>query len=863
MAGRKNMTIYQMDVKTTFLNGKLKEEVYVCQSGGFVDPDHLTYVYRLKKALYGLKHALSVYDPLSRFLLDTTNFQGLQVSQNPRGIFINQSKFALEILMKFGMDSCDPVDTPMVDRIKLDEDLLGTPVDQTRFVILWMRSQLLDYGFAFNKIPMYCGNRSAIALCCNNVQHSRSKHIDIQHHFIPEQVEKGVVELYFVTTDYQLTDIFTKALPRARCQLDEKWFNLHKDLLRYALDITPTNDNNPFVAPPSSDTVIDYVNTLGYPARSGMKNLATALRRKKKTDLLLISNVRFTKLIIHHLRTEHNIHPRIGLPLHYSHNENVLNTLRTWQGKGRRATESSKATKVTKPKAAKVTKLADDQAPKKRKLLKETPDDLLLAKRSKASVSIEEPAHDDEEASLQRALELSLKEQGERTQGPARPVVLREPDFEKFQPLPEVQGKGKEKVVKEQADHDLLTLQTPKKKSPIEQFIFQRCPSMPTKSSTHIESPSMDAELNLTDNETKSYEEASKINARNQEEGQARPNPGVQDEGQVGPNPGISDALIQQKPEQIDEEFTTTAYPNVQENLKLPTEDQEEEPRKTNAETEVQSMVSVPIHRDTSLVLLMTTPIIDLTTMQSDSPLPTSTTTTLIIITTSLLPPPQLQQSTTDPILVSQSVDEIFTDAVDWAMQAPLRVRFRDLPTVDMKEIHQQRMFEDDSYNAHTIYNDLYEALQKSLELDYSNQRLANQEEARKKRQKRRDVPRTPPGSPPLQPPPPPPPAGAFSAPGTSGASGSSQFPLPPPPPSTGTFGSTQQQGNKAPTGVFGTYELSPNDSLMQDDSIPKEQVHLSDDEDSETDHQSKADSRKDWWKPLPEEERLVTPEPT
>ncbi|GJW68681.1 retrovirus-related pol polyprotein from transposon TNT 1-94 [Tanacetum coccineum] len=264
-------------------------------------------------------------------------FLGLQVSQNPGGIFINQSKFALEILKKFGMDSCDPVDTPMVDRLKLDEDPLGILVDQTRFrsmvgslmyltasrpdlvfvvcmcaryqasptkkhlealkrvfrylrgtinwglwyskdtameltayadadhtgcqdtrrstsgsaqffrdklvswsskkqkstaistteaeyiamsgccaQILWMRSQLTDYDFFFNKIPLYCDNRIAIALCCNNVQHSRSKHIDIQHHFIREQVEKGVVEFYFVTTDYQLADIFTKALPRER-----------------------------------------------------------------------------------------------------------------------------------------------------------------------------------------------------------------------------------------------------------------------------------------------------------------------------------------------------------------------------------------------------------------------------------------------------------------------------------------------------------------------------------------------------------------------------------------------------------------------------------------------------------------------
>ncbi|GKE14508.1 hypothetical protein Tco_1422085 [Tanacetum coccineum] len=80
--------------------------------------------------------------------------------------------------------------------------------------ILWMRSQLTDYGFTYKHIPLYCDNKSDIALCCNNVQHSQSKHIDIRYHFIREQVEKGVVELYFVRTEYQLEDIFTKALPR-------------------------------------------------------------------------------------------------------------------------------------------------------------------------------------------------------------------------------------------------------------------------------------------------------------------------------------------------------------------------------------------------------------------------------------------------------------------------------------------------------------------------------------------------------------------------------------------------------------------------------------------------------------------------
>ncbi|GKF28485.1 hypothetical protein Tco_0094827, partial [Tanacetum coccineum] len=119
------------------------------------------------------------------------------------------------------------------------------------------------------------------------------------------------------------------------------------------------------------------------------------------------------------------------------------------------------------------------------------------------------------------------------------------------------------------------------------------------------------------------------------------------------------------------------------------------------------------------------------------------------------------------------------------------------------------------------------------------------------------------------------------------GALGSSQLPPPPlPPPSTGTSGSVQQQGSKAPSlsktaasasqsmtwttsdtqyesaDIPEAQELSPTDYLMHDDSIPEERVHLSDDEDSKNDHQPKADSRKDWWKPLPEEERPVTPEP-
>ncbi|GJW01301.1 retrovirus-related pol polyprotein from transposon TNT 1-94 [Tanacetum coccineum] len=145
-----------------------------------------------------------------------------------KDIFINQSKYAYEIVKKYGLVTIDSVDTPMVKKNKLDEDLQGKQVDATLYhgmigSLMYLTSSrpdliyaLTDYGFQFNKIPLYYDNKSVIALCCNNVQHSRAKHIDVRYHFIMEQVENGIVELYFVRTEYQLVDIFTKHLPRDR-----------------------------------------------------------------------------------------------------------------------------------------------------------------------------------------------------------------------------------------------------------------------------------------------------------------------------------------------------------------------------------------------------------------------------------------------------------------------------------------------------------------------------------------------------------------------------------------------------------------------------------------------------------------------
>nr|GEV30351.1 hypothetical protein [Tanacetum cinerariifolium] len=320
-AARKKMTIYQMDVKIAFLNGELKEEVYVSQPLGFVDPYHPTLFYRLKKALYGLKQAPQAwYDTLSQFLLDNkfskgaddltlfaqktgkhillvqiymSFFLGLQVSQSPREIFIKQSKFALEILKKFRMDSCDIVDTPMVDRLKLDKDPLEIPVDQTRFYsmvgsLMYLTASRPDLVFivcmcARGTINWSLWNPKDIVMAltayadadhagCQDTRRNTMAGVNVN--FPAEQAP----------TMAPPTRTNVQILPRSRwvpvgksnCYLDvekskksnlqdhEQWFDLTKDTLRDALQITLVNNNNPFSSLPTPDALINFVNNMGY-----------------------------------------------------------------------------------------------------------------------------------------------------------------------------------------------------------------------------------------------------------------------------------------------------------------------------------------------------------------------------------------------------------------------------------------------------------------------------------------------------------------------------------------------------------------------------------------------------------------------
>nr|GEX05223.1 retrovirus-related Pol polyprotein from transposon TNT 1-94 [Tanacetum cinerariifolium] len=182
-----------MDVKTTFLYGPLKEEVYVNQPDRFIDPYHLDQVYRIKKALYGLKQAPKAwYDELFNFLPSG----GIQFLDGDKLVSWSSKK-----------QECTSMSLAEAEYVSLSACCAQ---------VLWLRTRLTDYGFHFDKIPMYCDSKADISILYNPVQLSRTKHIDVRYHFIKEHVENGIVELFFVETEYQLANLFTKSLPEDR-----------------------------------------------------------------------------------------------------------------------------------------------------------------------------------------------------------------------------------------------------------------------------------------------------------------------------------------------------------------------------------------------------------------------------------------------------------------------------------------------------------------------------------------------------------------------------------------------------------------------------------------------------------------------
>nr|GEX71749.1 retrovirus-related Pol polyprotein from transposon TNT 1-94 [Tanacetum cinerariifolium] len=221
---------------------QLHEQALFCYYDAFltsVEPK--TYKEALKKALYGLKQAPRAWnDMLSSFLLsqdfskvDTSMVEKSKLDEDREGKAIDPSHYrafadadhaGCQDTRRSTSGSVQFLGERLVSWSSKRQKSAAISSTEAEYIalsgccaqILWMRSQLSDYGLAFNKIPMYYDDKSAIALCCNNVQHSRSKHIDIRYHFIKDQVENRVIELYFVNTKYQVVDLFTKSLGRDR-----------------------------------------------------------------------------------------------------------------------------------------------------------------------------------------------------------------------------------------------------------------------------------------------------------------------------------------------------------------------------------------------------------------------------------------------------------------------------------------------------------------------------------------------------------------------------------------------------------------------------------------------------------------------
>nr|GEX18812.1 hypothetical protein [Tanacetum cinerariifolium] len=216
-ASHMNMIVYKMDIKKTFLNGIMRENFYVNQPNGFVDQDNLNHVYKLKKALYGLKHAPRAWYDLSlKFLLSQEFSKG---AVDPT-LFIRRQGKDILLVQTHVDDIIFTSTTPKLyaDHVGCQDTRRSTSGSMQLLgerLVSWLSKRHKSVAISSTKAE-YIAFQSAIALCCNNVQHSRLKYIDIRFHFIKDQVENRVVELYFVNTEYQLTGIFTKALGRER-----------------------------------------------------------------------------------------------------------------------------------------------------------------------------------------------------------------------------------------------------------------------------------------------------------------------------------------------------------------------------------------------------------------------------------------------------------------------------------------------------------------------------------------------------------------------------------------------------------------------------------------------------------------------
>ncbi|GJU53185.1 hypothetical protein Tco_1226899 [Tanacetum coccineum] len=1026
--------------------------------------------------------------------------------------------YANEILKKFDLHKSDPVDTPMVERTKLDEDLSGTPVDQTKYrsmigslmyltasrpdlvfavcmcaryqsrptkkhleavkrvfrylqgtinmglwypkdtamaltayadadhagcqdtrrstsgsaqflgdklvswsskkqtstsissteaeyiamsgccaQILWMRSQLSDYGFAYNRIPLYCDNKSAIALCCNNVQHSpkawhevyeardtkktqmsnglasksmanaeqapaMASPVRTDEQIVPRNrwVPIGKSNCYLNEEKSQRSPIFKIAVDilkqtnffRAftasstipaiyiqqfwdtirfdskagsyKCQLDEQWFNLTQDTLRDALQITPVDNNRAFSSPPTPDTLVEFVNKLGYPKEvmhlsnvttndmfqpwralatiinlcltgktSGFerprapvlqilwgivnrahidyaermweeftqsihtftedkRKLAQHTLGKKKATLILIPSIRFTKLIIFHLQRLHNFHPRPDSPLHLPTEEPVLGHLK-FSAKGSKrevfgmtipnelinnvireadyydaylekvakhqryiAGEDLSDPESPAPKPAKPTKQAKPKATEQPTVSK------TKAKKSKTH----RPNNKGEEA--QAGLVDEFVDEG---------VPAAKPSLEDTEEA--ILQKVEEKRPKFSLTFKLQARRARRKQLYISVTLYTSTETAVGRSGTQDEGQAGSNPGTLDEGQAGS--EAGS-DPGTLDEGQTGSNPGTRDEGQARPTTLINVQNPYTLPT-LPSTQTTTTHPTT---LPLPPQPQqgssdsilikrmgELEQHIANLVEENQALESRLDKQGSRIHKLET---MDWSKMIREQ-------------TVKFIESHEIDRK------IEESVKEVVISSVKHAMRAPLRARFKDLPTPDMKEILLQRMLEENYDKGHADHRVAYEALRDSIRQD----EVVNLMKIRLRRKRRRKVSdqvlswhkwspltllKNPHSSPP--------------------ASSSHQEDQ-----STGTAApSSSKSAASAAYSAWTTTDtqIKPSitqipDDLYMDEETTADVQALSSDDEVGRDHIPTVNLRQSWWKPLTED-RPATPEP-
>nr|GEY52456.1 retrovirus-related Pol polyprotein from transposon TNT 1-94 [Tanacetum cinerariifolium] len=640
-AASKNINIYQMDVKTAFLIGELKEEVYVSQSGGFVDPDYPTHVYRLKKALYMLKQAPRACVVELYFV--TTDYQLADIFTKalPRE--------RLEILLSrldtmVDVNVNDPIDQAptMAPPTHTDDQILP----HIRLVPIGKSNCYLDVE-KLESNPIY---KIAVDML---------KHANFFRAFTASST---IPSIYI----QQFWDIvrYDKTAGCYKCQLDEQWFDLSKDTLRDALQITPVNNNNAFSSPSSSDALIKFVNDLGYlKVVRNLSNVVTNDIFQPWRALTIIINLCLTG------KTSGFERPRAPVlqilwgvvnRAHIDYAERIweefTQSIHTFiEDKKNLAQHTHRKKKATFIVISSIRELEYGKyQPLPETPKKKSPADQFIFQR-RTSTPTGSSGHD-ESSSLYAELELIDSE------------VKSDDD---------VPGMDAGVKMKARLDQTLVS----KMKDMLDQTL------------------EMLQRLNL-------YQENLKLTIKEQVilEEPASSRGTLSSLQHLAKDLNFGDLFFNDKPSEADNE-------------------------KTTIETKVESMVSVTIQQDTFAILPMTTPAIDLT-LRPESPnvhrllqATATETTTTTTTTTTHLPPPQPQQSTIDSMLmkrigelehimanliqdskhleerldnhgehlytlenldipqhVSKEVDEIVTNAVDWAIQAPLWNRFRDLP---------------------------------------------------------------------------------------------------------------------------------------------------------------------------------------